>query len=202
MTSLHRFINSPETNDKNETTAQILFSLRPFPSPPFPAQAQEGLASTLIRKKPEVKDEKWVDERIRKASEFCRVPSEWKIEPKKEEAGSGSGVKVKKDEFGGVKRIKSDLSEDEISELWNETFGMAFTKMAMFNKAVRRDETDDDDAEEIEAVEAIRSELGMSEEETPVSTPDGDALEAEQGALPLGAMLRFKNTGVVDTVPK
>lgn len=119
--------------------AERVKALHPFPMPPFPVLQNgmpgpaSGLANTLLRKRLEPKEEEWVEERLRKASEFAYVPGEWGIEPKKVEVKAEKDDNDSDDEDGGnaveglpTKRVKGTLSEDDILDLWKHAHQEAF----------------------------------------------------------------------------
>lgn len=112
-------------------------ALHPFPIPPFPIMgAGMNTANTLLRKRLEPKEEEWVEARLRKASEFAHVPSEWGIEPRKSDAKTekdDSDSDEDKDEGDDgaaerlpTKRVKGTLDEDQILDLWKFAHQEAF----------------------------------------------------------------------------
>ncbi|CAO2657290.1 Nn.00g034160.m01.CDS01 [Neocucurbitaria sp. VM-36] len=122
--------------------ADRIRALHPFPIAPFPIMGVgANMANTMLRKRLEPKEEEWVEERVRKASEFAHVPSEWGIEPRKSE------VKAEKDDDDSddgkeddgaermpTKRVKGTLSEDEILDLWQHAHQEAFDQQYLRNK--------------------------------------------------------------------
>jgi hypothetical protein len=110
--------------------ADALRSLHPYPMAPFNIEDPRlaGLANVILRKKPDVMDEKWIYERLAKAQEFAHVPGDWNIEPKKpaeEEGDSDDDGDEAKDTIKVMfKRQKGTLNEDQISELWGEAGGL------------------------------------------------------------------------------
>lgn len=108
--------------------ADIIRNLHPFPIAPFPNTNEHlaGLAQTLLRKRLEPTEEKWVEDRLSKAMEFAAVPPEWGIEPKK-----AYDKDTEKDADHGIdddssnlvnrfsKRTKGTLTEEQLVQRWN-----------------------------------------------------------------------------------
>jgi hypothetical protein len=121
------------TDTANEGFAERVEALHVFPQAPFPMDNEQlaGMAEVLLNKRLGPPEEKWVEERLRKAAEFAYVPGEWKIEPKK------PAVATEEDEDDdskgdvadiSTKRFKGTLNEDEIMELWAIGHKTAFDK--------------------------------------------------------------------------
>ncbi|KAH3940238.1 hypothetical protein HBH70_228780 [Parastagonospora nodorum] len=117
----------------DEGHAERVEALHVFPQAPFPMHNEglAGLASTLLNKRLEPPEERWVEDRLRKAAEFAYVPSEWKIEPKR------SDIKTENEEDDdsegyvadiSTKRFKGTLNEDDLVELWSLGHKTAFDK--------------------------------------------------------------------------
>lgn len=99
-----------------------------------------GMAGTLLRKRLEPMEESWVEERIRKASEWCFVPEEWGIAPRKPDATTATAIATEEeDEEDAVleserldseaiptTRVKNVLSADEIVDLWKHAHQEVF----------------------------------------------------------------------------
>lgn len=107
--------------------ADTIRNLHPFPIAPYPNTNEHlaGLAQTLLRKRLEPTEEKWIEDRLAKALEFASVPSEWGIEPRKpekDEEGNESdsetdGVPTMRSRFS--KRVKGNLTEEQLVQRWN-----------------------------------------------------------------------------------
>ncbi|CAN9164500.1 hypothetical protein CUC08_Gglean012079 [Alternaria sp. MG1] len=128
-------------------------ALHPFPNPSFPMNAgggmAAGMAGTLLRKRLEPMEEGWVEERIRKASEWCFVPEEWGIGPRKPDATSATKQDATEDEDDEdqvpeserldseaipTTRVKNPLSADEIVDLWKHAHQEVFDQKYLRQK--------------------------------------------------------------------
>ena len=115
--------------------ADTIRNLHPFPISPFPGTNEHlsGLTQTLLRKRLEPTEEKWVEDRLAKALEFAYVPPEWGIEPRKpaekeaKDSDTESGdiepndddkPKTAFEKFN--KRSKGTLTENELVKKWNK----------------------------------------------------------------------------------
>lgn len=167
---------------------------------------------TLLRKKLEIKEENWVEERIRTASDFCKVPADWGVEPLRAEDdgkhdGDEEGV------YGGVKRVRTDMGEDEITEMWEKCGNDIFPMWQNFEKVVKRSEDRNEGTnDDLETIDEYRAQIGMSPASTPSSSressPQPEELNVteqkqppplpEQPMLPLDTLLKFMSTGSVD----
>lgn len=140
LNSVNRFLNGsykhvettvPDTKGNPQTVyrdehspgkASTLEALHVYPQAPYPLG--EGpladMAAHLLMKRLMPAEQKWVEERIRKASEFAHVPGEWGIEAPKpaaeedEEEDEDADIEIDV----SMTRVKCSLSEDEIAELW------------------------------------------------------------------------------------
>ncbi|KAF2786177.1 hypothetical protein K505DRAFT_422586 [Melanomma pulvis-pyrius CBS 109.77] len=216
--SIQQYINgfSVEVMENNQSTTKvtpgqhpILRSLHPYPTPPFSFEqnGMGGLVETLLRKKPGPKEEKWVIDRLQKASEFCYVPADWGIEPRKgadgvadvddeggnDDDGEGANIKVKK-----VERRDGKLSEDELIDIWMDASNQA--QIAAEKIADEQLALGDDDGSSESSSQNEDEEMGDAEQ--PPSTngagPSGAgaaAAAARPTALPLNAILKFMGTG-------
>lgn len=108
--------------------AETIRNLHPFPIAPFPNTNDHlaGLGQTLLRKRLEPTEEKWISDRLSKALEFASVPPEWGIEPKKsndKDAEKDSDSKTDEDSSSLVtrfsKRTKGTLTEEQLVQRWN-----------------------------------------------------------------------------------
>lgn len=174
-------------NEDPEITA-ALRSLHPYPVSPFPLgnPVYAGLANTITRKKPEVAEDKWIQEKLAKAAEFAHVPEEWGIEAKKkDEAENGDG------EEHGMKprRVRGNLNEDELAEIW-----------ASCGEIVNQ------------TVENVQDDEGSSAASSPSDT-DMDGAEGQEGTaatekplpppmMSLSMLHKFMTTGEVEVPAK
>ncbi|KAJ8109740.1 hypothetical protein OPT61_g7236 [Boeremia exigua] len=108
--------------------ADTIRNLHPFPIAPFPGTNEHlsGLTQTLLRKRLEPTEEKWVEDRLAKALEFANVPAEWGIEPRKpsekevkdsDRETSADQPSTAVDRFS--KRAKGTLTEEQLVQRWN-----------------------------------------------------------------------------------
>jgi hypothetical protein len=104
--------------------AEVFRSLHPYPMAPFNIEDPQmaGLANVILRKKPDVPDEKWILDRLAKAQEFAHVPSDWNIErrkPVKDDGKSDEDGDEGKDTIKTMfKRQRGTLNEDQLTKLW------------------------------------------------------------------------------------
>jgi len=121
----------------DEGHAERVEALHVFPQAPFPIHNEglAGLAAALLDKRLGPPEERWVEDRLRKAAEFAYVPSGWNIEPRRID------VKTEKEEHDdddddsegcvadiSTKRFKGTLDEDDLVELWGLGHKTAFDK--------------------------------------------------------------------------
>jgi hypothetical protein len=107
--------------------ADTIKNLHPFPIAPYPNTNDHlaGLAQTLLRKRLEPTEEKWIEDRLAKALEFASVPPEWGIEPKKPaDQVAKENDSENDEEIGGAlgrysKRTQGTLTEDQLVQRWN-----------------------------------------------------------------------------------
>jgi hypothetical protein len=142
----------------NPGQAERIGALHPFPQAPFPLMNERlaAMAGVLLDKRLGPTEEKWVEERLRKAAEFAYVPGEWGIEARKpveKEVESDDDDEGMKGWDAGIptKRIKGTLSEDQIMEMWNVGHRTAFDKQ--YGRDMRFGEGDDEEEEEEEEEE-------------------------------------------------
>ncbi|EDU50038.1 conserved hypothetical protein [Pyrenophora tritici-repentis Pt-1C-BFP] len=178
-------------------------ALHPFPNPLFPMNAgggmAAGMAGTLLRKRLEPMEEGWVEERIRKASEWVYVPEEWGIEPKKPDAAA---IKQTEDEDEDevpeserldseaipTTRVKDALSADDIKKLWQhahqEVFDMKYLRQ-LYPKSYPAEDAQDLNEEEEEEEEGDEDEEEDDEEfEDVMDTSGGQEAVTEDIAKP------------------
>jgi hypothetical protein len=174
-------------------------SLHPYPIAPFNIEDPQmaGLTNVILRKRPDVTDEKWIYERLTKAQEFAHVPTEWNIEPRKstiDEDGDADGDEEKDTIKARFKRQRGTLDEDQISELWGQASKLV--EDAMANVGANEDDSSDSGSETSSpedttmggtgAVEAFKKSALVKKEELKL-TP-----------MPLDVLQKFIATGVVD----
>ncbi|KAF2654575.1 hypothetical protein K491DRAFT_693758 [Lophiostoma macrostomum CBS 122681] len=197
-------------HDKQETSkpsgAEILKTLHPYPISPFPAATKSGLVDEILRKKPDARNEKWIDERLSTAATFCHVPSDWNIEParEREEDALPSSETLEGDGVGGAKkeqRVKSVMDEDDIESLWAESGPLISVQNELFSRAMHTKEDDVElDEALMEYIDEIKATLSVKEDDTPESRAMEDVKEEgpgteKQGIMPLSTMLKFISTG-------
>lgn len=173
-----------------------------------------GLAQTLLRKRLEPGEEKWVEERLARAAGFARVPGEWEIEPRKtevldedeEEKDDAKGKEKKQ----STKRMKGTMTEDELIQLWDFAHRTVFDQeyqQTLFAEGEGEDEDEDED-EEGEEDEDEESGEAMDTSGAPVPAaatgPTSKARRARPESvpagppvLPLGFVHRFMTSGEV-----
>ncbi|RMZ72198.1 hypothetical protein GMOD_00007206 [Pyrenophora seminiperda CCB06] len=169
-------------------------ALHPFPNPLFPMDAgggmAAGMAGTLLRKRLEPMEEGWVEDRIRKASEWVYVPEEWGIEPKKADA---LAIEQTEDEDENevpeserldseaipTRRVRDALSADDIKDLWQhshqEVFDMKYLRQWYPNSYPSEDAQDVNEDEEGDEEEEEEEEEGF---EDVMDTSGGQEAEA------------------------
>jgi hypothetical protein len=127
---------------EHERNAERIGALHTFPNGLFPMNANEGMAAgmagTLLRKRLEPVEEAWIEERVRKAGEWCFIPEEWGIEMKKpdgkeedeeesEEEDVDEADRLDSENFPTT-RVKATLGEDAIMDLWQHAHQEVFDK--------------------------------------------------------------------------
>jgi hypothetical protein len=163
------------TDTANEGVAERIEALHVFPQAPFPMDNEHlaVMADVLLSKRLNPPEEKWVEDRLRKAAEFAYVPGEWKIETLKKPAVETEEGDEDDDSKGDVadistKRFKGTLNEDEIVELWNVGHKTAFDRQyqtaMQFEKRAAGGEMADEEG----------SEKDMEDVKIEGQTPEGD----------------------------
>ncbi|KAF2265286.1 hypothetical protein CC78DRAFT_532498 [Lojkania enalia] len=216
--SIQKFINDPADDRR---IPKLLSSLHPYPIPPFPVEERNTLLETLLRKKAQPEDEKWIDERLRKAAEFCDVPKEWGIQSSKKDEGpaeqkengkadEGEGDDLE-DGDGAIKRVQGSLSEEELVRTWSlagkwseEQYQHVIERMYPDLKSEEDSEEDEEMEDVIASSSTTHRKLSSGELGEPgLATQLGQAGQvaqnaptlAQQKALPLGSLLKFMSTG-------
>ncbi|KAF1913635.1 hypothetical protein BDU57DRAFT_456053 [Ampelomyces quisqualis] len=157
-----------------EGAAGKVGALHVFPQAPFPMGNERlaGMAAVLLDKRLGPPEEKWVEERLRKAAEFAYVPGEWGIEANKKVTGDEEQDDDDQDEDEDLKewydalftkRLKGSLNEDQIGEIWAAGHQAAFDRAYQMEKNLSapggdeesfeegfEDEDEDEDEEEME----------------------------------------------------
>lgn len=203
--------------------ADTIRNLHPFPISPFPGTNEHlsGLTQTLLRKRLEPTEEKWVEDRLAKALEFAYVPPEWGIEPRKpaekecKDSDTESGD-IKPDNDGKPKtafekynkRSKGTLTEDELVEKWNDAHASFFDPPETYQgDSGEEGEEEEEEEEEFEdAMDEDEPAQAAQEEEAKPKTPPPVVViqEAEppvhkpvpgMPVLDIGVSLKFIATG-------
>jgi hypothetical protein len=149
--------------------AEQLDSLHVFPQAPFPMGNERlaGMAMVLLEKRLGPSEEKWVEERVKKAAEFAYVPGEWGVEPKKVDVKDEEDSEDEdlKEWYAGLptKRVRGTLSEDAIVEMWKLGHKTVFDKD--YGKSMRFEEGKDEMQEEVQVDEAEGEGEGEEDEE-------------------------------------
>jgi hypothetical protein len=208
--------------------ASRIQALHPFPVAPYPNANEHlaGLAQTLLRKRLEPAEEKWVEDRLAKALEFAYVPPEWGIEPKKPDVKQEARDDDSDDEDEATQtatdgkpalsttRVKGTLTEDDLVTNWNQAHLEIFD-MEYQNSKYSKDIGMDDDGQDDEQMDQQGDEMQdddeeeeeeEEEEETKAPPPVVMIQEAPpvvhqpvvgQPVMPLGFVHRFMASGEV-----
>ncbi|KAH7078997.1 hypothetical protein BKA63DRAFT_507530 [Paraphoma chrysanthemicola] len=215
----------PKMNYRDVAVAghrEQLEGLHVFPQAPYPMGNERlaGMAIMLLDKRLSPNEEKWVEDRVKKAAEFAYVPGEWGVEPKK--------VDVKEEEdsddedlrewYAGLptKRVKGTLSEDALAEVWklahmtvfDKDYGQRFQQGGEeAQEEAQADEADEgDEDEEMEDEEEEEGDGGEGETPKPSSAPVIMMQRAPQSihkpvpgvpVMSLGLVHRFMASGEV-----
>ncbi|KAF1941271.1 hypothetical protein EJ02DRAFT_404992 [Clathrospora elynae] len=197
-----------------KSNAAVLRALHPFPNTLFPMTmgggAGAGMAGTLLRKRLEPAEEGWVEERLRKAGEWCYVPAEWGVEPKKasatattknkdDEEGDGEVHASEADEEIPTTRVHAPLSEDDIIELWRCAHQEVFDpKYLQRTYGGGDDEGDEEGNEGEEGEEDEEEEFEDAMDTSGAPEEVKEEVQEEKPTLPvsaLGVMHMFTGTG-------
>ncbi|OAL05817.1 hypothetical protein IQ06DRAFT_289899 [Phaeosphaeriaceae sp. SRC1lsM3a] len=184
----------------SEGMAPRIGAMHVYPQAPFPLGNERlaGMAAVLLDKRLGGPEEKWVEERLRKAAEFAYVPGEWGIEARKPAAvvETKDGEEDEGDEEGKAlleglptKRVKGTLSEDEILDMWGIGHRIAFDRQFQRERGLGQDggEEDDEDEEDEEDEEMEDVKIEGVTPTTGVDAPNGDQdmeIESEAAATP------------------
>ncbi|KAF3004036.1 hypothetical protein E8E13_000911 [Curvularia kusanoi] len=176
--------------------ADTIRNLHPFPISPFPGTNEHlsGLTQTLLRKRLEPTEEKWVEDRLAKAMEFASVPPEWGIESRKpsekeskDEGGEESDTEASSDQQKTTLqrfsvRSKGSLSEDQLVQQWNKAHTWFFRPPQMSFDDGEEYEDGEEDGEEDEDEEEEEFEDAMN---SPVANASAEAAkEEDKSAMP------------------
>lgn len=203
--------------------ADTIRNLHPFPISPFPGTNEHlsGLTQTLLRKRLEPTEEKWVEDRLAKALEFAYVPPEWGIEPRKpaekerkdsdsepgdDKPGDDGNTKTAFETYN--QRSKGTLTEDQLVEKWNEAHTLFFDQSESYQgDSGEEGEEEEEEEEEFEdAMDEDEPAQAAQEEEAKPKTPPPVVViqEAEppvhkpvpgMPVLEIGVSLKFIATG-------
>ncbi|KAH8726802.1 hypothetical protein GQ44DRAFT_612641 [Phaeosphaeriaceae sp. PMI808] len=177
----------------NPGHAEGIGALHPYPQSPFPMLNERlaGMAQVLLDKRLGPTEEKWVEERLKKAAEFAYVPSEWGIEARKPIADKNEGGENNEDDdMKGwdvgipTKRVKGTLNEDEIIEMWGTGHRTAFDKQ--FGKDRRfadNGEGEDEDEDEDEMEDDMEDEEDFEDVDTPKVAPTASVVMIQRAPL-------------------
>ncbi|XPS94180.1 mediator of RNA polymerase II transcription subunit 8 [Ascochyta lentis] len=186
--------------------ADTIRNLHPFPIAPFPNTNEHlaGLAQTLLRKRLEPTEEKWIEERLSKALEFASVPPEWGIEPKK--TNDKEATKETDDEIDGdptrllnrySKRTKGTLTEEQLVQRWNTAHTWFFNPPQTsfdeeeYASGEEGDEEDDDEGQEFEdamntpAPDASAAQSAAQEEPAKPAAPPPPVVMVQEAEPPV-----------------
>jgi hypothetical protein len=182
---------------KQVTVSDVLASLDPYPVAPFPVEEKADLLKEMLSKHLGGNEEAYVDERVRAAADFCRVPPEWGIVPPRK-----AQVDDESDDSGKIKREVTNLDEDEVTNIWRLAGAAVGDEYVFFEKVIKGSEDPDYDSDDEDAarIKEMRKKLHL-EGETPDSTPaaeaEGQAPPTEKAPLPIETLLRFASRGAV-----
>lgn len=197
---------SDELDDEGNphSKGDILAQLRVFPTPPFQADAQLGFLDTTLRITPNYEEIAWEDERLRAASEFCRIDPRLDVgaSSKAEDDATKKKKKSRADdaeEGPRLERVKVDMrDEDDYPILWAKAAAYGHNSRRLMCLALDRPfnedsyTLDDDD----DTIAAIQEQLGVADGLSPAAAVSSAPPQA--APLPLGALLRFMSTGAPD----
>ncbi|KAF2691632.1 hypothetical protein K458DRAFT_411358 [Lentithecium fluviatile CBS 122367] len=183
-------------NDDPATT-EVFRSLHPYPMPPFDIENPQmaGLANVILRKKPDITDEKWILDRLAKAQEFAHVPGDWNIEPRKiskdaedvDEDDEGSKASIK----SMYRRQRGTLDEDQIAELWGIAGDVVDEEMGNVGSG-----SGDQSVSGSEASSPEDTTMGGTEADKKVDSAGKE--EQRLLPLPLEILHKFMATGIVE----
>jgi hypothetical protein len=166
-----------------EGAAGKVGALHVYPQAPFPMGNERlaGMAAVLLDKRLGPPEEKWVEERLRKAAEFAYVPGEWGIDVNKKAAsdekdeGDDDEDEDLKEWYDSLftKRLKGTLNEDQIGEIWASGHQAAFDKTYQEEKNLGApsggDEDEFEEGEEDEDEDEEEMEDVLGDGQTPVA---------------------------------
>jgi hypothetical protein len=153
-----RYIDTAEPGKRD-----MIAALHVFPHAPYP-MGNDQLAYTaemLLEKRLGPNEQKWLEERIRKAAEFAYVPGELGIDVRKpvevkEDSDDDDDDMKGWDDGIPTRRVKGTLSEDQITEMWSlghkTAFDKAYAKDMRFGEDDDGEEDEDEEEEEMEDV--------------------------------------------------
>lgn len=141
-----------------EGMAPRIGAMHVYPQAPYPLGNERlaSMAAVLLDKRLGGSEQKWVEDRLRKAAEFAYVPGQWGIEAKKgaevKDADDEDDEEEGKEALEGLptKRVKGTLNEDEILDMWRIGHRIAFDKQFQRERGLGQDVGDEDEDEEDE----------------------------------------------------
>jgi hypothetical protein len=164
-----------------------------------------GLVETLLRKKPGPKEDKWVEDRLRKAGEFCYMPADLGIELKAPGAPDDAVDQEGKEEVEGgfkatkLERRKGVLTEDELMEIWSDASNQGAIAIHKFQNPDDEEEGSEEEEDEEEMEDVEMGDSGALKLEGGDSAGAGSAPKLiEPTPLPLNAILKFMSTGATE----
>ena len=162
-----------------------------------------GLVETLLRKKAGPKEDKWVEDRLGKAAEFCYVPADFDVEVKAPAVDEQEDEEDQKEVEGGfkptkVERRKGVLTEDELLEIWSDAGNQGAIGIHRFENP-DDDEEGSEEEEEDEMEDVEMGESGTLKMEGGKDATTGAAAKPVGLApLPLHVILKFMGTGTTE----
>lgn len=202
--------------------AETIRNLHPFPIAPFPGTDDHlsGLTQTLLRKRLEPTEEKWVEDRLAKALEFANVPPEWGIEPRKptekedKDADADANADQPSTAVGRFsKRAKGTLTEEQLVQRWNSAHTWFFNPpQTSYDDGEESGEEGDEGEEEEEdefedAMDADAPAAATQEEDVKPAAPPAEVVMIQEAEPPvhkpvpgmpvidLGVIQKFMATG-------
>lgn len=194
---------------ENPASKEKVGAMHVFPVAPFPMMNEKlaAMALTLLDKRLGPTEEKWVEERLRKAAEFAYVPGEWGIEAKKTEVKEEAEEDSDEDDMKGwdeglpTKRVKGTLNEDELMDLWAVGYRAAFDRQYQRDKRFGQSdgeegkEEDEDEDEEMEDVE-VEGLAGSKGEGAQDEDDEEDEEDEEEAKAPPAPPVQLIKRGV------
>jgi hypothetical protein len=165
-----------------------------------------GLVETLLRKKAGPKEDKWVEDRLGKAAEFCYVPADLGVEVKAPAVDEQEDEEDQEETEGGfkptkVERRKGALTEDELMEIWSDAGNQGAIGIHRFENPDDEEEEGSEEEGEDEMEDVEMGENGALKVEGGKGATTGTAAKPVGLApLPLNVILKFMGTGTTGTM--